>query len=131
MAVLMGESGRSYTTLPIDVTVGFPQSFQVTFEQRTYRFFLYVDIESSLLAGDTGDLFDLPMSNAFLVARVDQQNPDGTSATVFLRKVVPEMEYLSGDIALYFPSQTVARMNLNGRGDFGSYVVGGIASRWA
>lgn len=124
-------SGRTYTALPIDATQGFPQAFSFVLDSVTYFFSFYVDIEAGLLANQDTDLFDLPTTTAFLVARVDVENPDGTRSPIFLRKVVPELEYVTGNIALYFPEQTVARQNLNGQGEFGSVVSGGIAARWA
>lgn len=124
-------SGRVYTALPIDATQGFPQVFSFVFNTITYVFSLYVDVGAAALAESSDDLFDLPSENAFLVTRVDTANSDGSRATVFVRKLVPELEYLTGDIALFFPQQTVARENLNGQGEFGSVVIGGIASRWA
>jgi len=124
-------SGRSYTLLPIDATKGFPQGFSFVFDSVTYFFSLYVDIDAALLTDQSVDLFQLPSKAAFLVGRVDRENPDSTRSTIFLRKLVPELEYEAEDIALFFPQQTVARQNLNGQGEFGSVVMGGIAPRWA
>jgi hypothetical protein len=53
--------------------------------------------------------------------------PDGTQQTVFLRKVVPSLEYRAGGLALTFPTQIVSWHNLNNAGNFGSNVVGGVA----
>jgi hypothetical protein len=82
-------------------------------------------------AGDriqfTNELMALPDPQRFLVARVDVLAPDGTAQTVFLRKVVPSLEYRAGGLGLYFPTQIVARRNLNGVGNFGSNVVGWVA----
>lgn len=131
MAVLTGNSGRTYTSLPIDAQAGFPQSFALQMEDgNSYRFTLYVDVDATVLAAATAPLA-LPTTNAFLVVRVERLSTDGTSRIVFLRKVVPEQEYLAENIALMFPTQIVAQQNINGQGDFGSHVVGGIASRWA
>jgi hypothetical protein len=95
-----------------------------------YRFTLYVDADASVLAAADAPI-TLPLTNAFLVVRVDRLASDGSTQTVFLRKVVPEQEYLAENIALMFPTQIVAAQNINGQGDFGTLVVGGIASRWA
>jgi hypothetical protein len=122
-------SGRTYTALPIDPTKGFPQSFSFTFNTVNYLFTLYVDIEAKLLANWTDDFLSLPGQSAFLVARVDTTATDGSLDTVFLRKIVPELEYEIGNIALYFPQQTISPQNLNGQGEFGSIVAGGIALR--
>jgi hypothetical protein len=66
-----------------------------------------------------------------MVVRAERLSSDGTSQIVFLRKVVPEQEYLAENLALMFPTQIVAKENINGQGDFGSQVTGGIAPRWA
>lgn len=131
MGVINSQSGRSYSPLPIDGTLGFPQSFSSTFGGKTYHFFMYVDIEASLLNSSTANLLQLPTSKAFLVVQVEKENRDNTRTIIFLRKVVPNLEYVAENIALTFPTQIVARSNLNGRGDFRSVVVGGIADRWA
>src|SRR5258708_4307526 len=124
-------SGRAYTALPIDTTRGFPQAFSFAFNSVTYIFTLYVDIDASLLADPGMNLVQLPTETAFLVARVDRENTDNTRSTIFLRKLIPDLEYEAESIALFFPQQTVARQNLNGQGEFGSLVLGGIAPRWA
>jgi hypothetical protein len=83
-------------------------------------------------AGDliqfTNELMVLPDAQRFLVVRVDVVGADGTAQPVFLRKVVPSLEYRSGGLGLYFPTQIVARRNLNGVGNFGSNVIGGVTS---
>jgi hypothetical protein len=70
----------------------------------------------------------LPDAQRFLVVRADILGTDGTTQTVFLRKVVPSLEYSVRGIGLYFPTQIVARRNLNGVGSFGSNIVAGVAS---
>ncbi|HZY84020.1 MAG TPA: hypothetical protein VFE78_04270 [Gemmataceae bacterium] len=148
MDPLVGTSGRVYAPLPADGDRGFPQSFPLVFAGTTYQFLLYVDASPSLLADKTQVLdlpyprglppgvtppvaFDLPVPEAFLVVRVDQGLPDGSSQLLFVRKVVPGLEYEAGAIALTFPTQLVAVQNLNGQGAFGSQITGGIAPRWA
>jgi hypothetical protein len=148
MGPLVGQSGRTYAPLPVDADQGFPQAFPVVFAGATYRFRLYVDAAPALLA-DKGAVLDLPLPRAvtagaigpvafalpapeaFLVVRVDQDQPGGGSRLLFVRKVVPGLEYEAGAIALTFPTQLVAVKNINGRGPFGSRVTGGIAARWA
>ncbi len=76
-------------------------------------------------------LLDLPYPEAHLIVRVDLENPDATREAIFSRKVITGQEYEAGDIALTFSSQVVAVGNLNGQGDLGSMIIGGIASRWA
>jgi hypothetical protein len=123
-------SGRDYAPLPLDATRGFPQSFPMLFGGRTYYFGLYVNVAAERL-GDPEGVLELPAQEAFLVVRVEREEAGGGRETIFLRKVVPGLEYECGDIALVFPAQRVARRNLNGQGDFGSAVAGGIAARWA
>jgi hypothetical protein len=130
MDTLTGSSGRTYTSLPIDARRGLPQSFPFQWNAASYQFTLYVDIDSDVLDGVVSVL-PLPSQSAFLVVRVERLRPDGTSSVVFVRKVVPELEYQAENIALYFPTQVIVRDNINGSGDFGSQVAGGITSRWA
>jgi len=122
-------SGRAYTALPIDATKGFPQSFSFTFNTVNYFFTLYVNIDARLLAAWTDDFLNIPSPSAYLVARVDVSATDGSPDTIFLRKVVPELEYETGNVALFFPQQSIFPQNLNGQGEFGSVVTGGIALR--
>jgi hypothetical protein len=201
MDALVGASGRTYTLLPIDSNRGFPQSFPILFEGRSYQLRLYVNVPADLLhdqrmalasAVNTGDasitvtstvgfptrapfrvridrevlvitamtgsvwtvtrgadsttpaahisgtlavytitVLDLPSPEACLVVHVIVELPDATQQPIFLRKVVPGLEYEVENIALIFPQQRVAVSNLNGVGDFGSQVIGGIAARWA
>jgi hypothetical protein len=131
MDALTGISGRTYAPLPIDARRGFPQSFPYqTSDGASYQFTLYVDIDSTVLEG-VASVLPLPSQSAFLVARVERLLPDGTSRIVFMRKVVPELEYQAENIALMFPQQVIVKDNINALGDFGSQVVGGVAPRWA
>lgn len=129
MTTLAGSSGRTYTLLPIDGNLGFPQAFLMLFAGRAYRFRLYVNAPASLLE-DRSLVLDLPAQEASLVVQVEVESPDGTRQPIFLRKVLPEFEYETDAIALIFPQQRVAVQNLNGQGAFGSQVAGGIGARW-
>jgi hypothetical protein len=130
MDALTDTRTRSYTPLPIDPAKGFPQTFSMLFGGRTYHFTLYANIAAARLNPRAVHL-ELPADSAFLVVRVEREERGGVRETIFLRKVVPGMEYETGDIVLTFPQQRVAVANLNGKGEFGSQVSGGIASRWA
>jgi len=131
MDALTGTSGRTYAPLPIDARRGFPQSFPFQMNDgSSYQFTLYVDIDSNVLES-TASALPLPSQAAFLVVRVERLLPDGTTRIVFMRKVVPELEYQAENIALMFPQQVIVKDNINALGEFGSQVVGGIASRWA
>lgn len=122
-------SEQIFTPLPIDSTRGFPQSFPFQFGERTYQFWFYVNVAANQLQDKT-DFIPLPTQEAFLVVRVERENADGTRETIFLRKVVPNLEYETENIVLTFPQQQISRSNLNGQGNFGSQVTGGIAQRW-
>jgi hypothetical protein len=124
--MITGASGRSYDPLPIDNTAGLPQSFPYLLNGVRYQFAIYADVPESAL-GPIDELMVLPDGKRFLVVRADQLAADGTQRTVFLRKVVPSLEYRADGLMLTFPTQIVARRNLNGVGNFGSNVIGGVA----
>lgn len=125
--MITGASGRTYDPLPIDNTAGFPQQFPLLLNGVNYQFRIYVDAPEATL-GPIDELMVLPDAQRFLVVRVNVLAADGTARTVFLRKVVPSLEYRAGSLALTFPTQIVARRNLNGVGNLGSNVIGGVAS---
>ena len=124
---IVGPSGRSYDPLPIDNSGGFPQSFPLSLNGVNYQFSLYVNAPESSL-GDMSEPMVLPDANRFLVVRADLIGSDGSTQTIFLRKVTPSQEYQAGQMGLFFPTQTVVRQNLNQTGAFGSNVVGGVTS---
>jgi hypothetical protein len=126
--MITGASGRIYDPLPIDNTAGFPQRFPFLLNGVRYQFALYVNT-SEIALGTIDELMVLPDAQRFLVVRVDVLGADGNQQTVFLRKVVPSLEYRAGALALTFPTQIVARRNLNNVGNFGSNVVGGVAQQ--
>jgi hypothetical protein len=128
---LVGESGRTYESLPVDGTRGFPQSFPYLLNGRTYHFTFYVNVAAGLLAAPPAELPAMPATEAFLVARVEREVSGGGRELVVARKIVPSVEYEAAEIALLFTDYRVARRNLNGRGEFGSSVTGGIALRWS
>lgn len=121
---------RNFTPLPIDETRGFPQTFPLLFDGRTYHFRLYANVAAARL-NESGSLIELTAEDAFLVVQVELEAGGGGRETIFRRKVVPGLEYEVENIVLVFTGQRVARGNLNGQGEYGSQVVGGIARRWA
>lgn len=129
MDVLIGKSGTSFTPLPIDAVQGFPQSFPFLFEGRTYHFNLYADVAAHILDARP-EFIDVPASEAFLVVRVERELEDATRELIFTRKILPQLEYEVENIKLLFAEQRLARENLNGSGDHGTQVIGGIARRW-
>lgn len=128
MSILIGAVERTYTPLPIDVSRGFPQSFPLVFSNRNYRFRLYVNAPAALIKDKT-QIFDLPSPDIFLVVQIEIELSSGIRQPIFLRKVVPDIEYEADNIVLIFPQQRIAVKNLNGQGDFGSQVTGAIALR--
>jgi hypothetical protein len=124
--MITGASGRNYEPLPIDNTAGFPQRFPFLLNGVRYQFTLYVNVPEAAL-GSFDEVMVLPDAQRFLVVRVEVLGPDGAQQTVFLRKVVPSLEYRAGALALTFPKQIVARRNLNNVGNFGSNIIGGMA----
>ena len=124
--MITGASGRSYDPLPIDNAAGFPQRFPFLLNGVRYQFAVYVDVPEAAL-GTMDELMVLPDASRFLVVRADVLMQDGSQQTVFLRKVVPSLEYRAGALALVFPTQVVARRNLNNAGNFGTNVVAGVA----
>ena len=125
---ITGASCRVYDPLPIDNAAGFPQSFPFLLGRVSYQFTVYADVPQAAL-GPIDELMTLPDAARFLVVRADVLAADGSRRTIFLRKVVPSLEYLAGALALTFPTQIVARRNLNNAGTYGSNVVGGVAAR--
>src|SRR6266704_5722525 len=110
---------REFEPLPVAGRNGFPQSFPLLFRGKNYRFSVYVNVAADVLPRDGGAL-PVPDQRAFVVARVERVEFDGALRTILLRKVLPNVEYVAGDIALRFPELRVVRENLNGRGDYGS-----------
>lgn len=127
---MTGPSGRTFTDLPIDGMRGFPQEFPFLFEGRTYHFRLYVNALRETMADKTATL-ELPAEDAALIVRIEKQGDAGDRTTIFLRKVVPGLEYDAENVSVTFPDQRVAIGNLNGTGDLGTQVTGGVRSRWA
>jgi hypothetical protein len=125
--MITGRSGRTYDPLPIDNAAGFPQRFPFLLNGVSYQFSVYANIPESRL-GPLDELMHLPDEQRFLVVRVDVPGADGTLKTLFLRKVAPSLEYRAGGLMLTFPKQVIARRNLNNPGNFGSNVIGGVAS---
>lgn len=119
----------SFTPLPINLVRGFPQSFPFLFDGRTYHFTLYVNVAAHLL-DDRPEFISVPTDEAFLVCRVEHELADTTREVIFLRKIVPQLQYEAENIKLLFSEHRIARDNLNGQGEHGTQLVGGIARRW-
>jgi hypothetical protein len=121
---------RTYLQLPINADEGFPQSFRLSFNGTVYQVLLYVNVlEDGPATPDADGFYSLPTSGAFMVMRVLREDTEGT-VTIFLRKLVSNLEYEAAELAFVFRQMQVARSNLNGIGSFGSQVIGGIATRW-
>ncbi len=120
---------RIFLRLPINADEGFPQTFQLTFHQKSYQFLLYVNALEREAELPDDYVFHLPEPGAFMVMRVARAGP-GESQVIFQRKLVLNLEYEADEVAFVFRTLEVAKGNLNGAGAFGSQVIGGIASRW-
>lgn len=129
MEGLTSKFGTSFTLLPINTARGFPQSFPFLFDGRTYHFTFYVNVSANILTSRL-QFIPVPTDEAFLVVKVEHELPNATRETIFVRKVVPHLEYEAGDIKLLFSEQQIARDNLNGQGEHGTKLIGGIARRW-
>ncbi|ADB53373.1 hypothetical protein [Conexibacter woesei] len=120
-----------YSPLPISPDEGFPQSFRLAFAGRAYVVALYVNASERLLGTLPEEaVLELPQEEAHLVARIARESELPEPRVVFQRKLVPQLEYTAGDLALRFDELRVAKRNLNGHGSYGSRVSGGIALRW-
>ncbi|HYQ62566.1 hypothetical protein [Actinophytocola sp.] len=117
----------TFLRLPINAADGFPQAFRLAVAGRTYRFQLYANVAEELLDTATGPL-ELPARGAFLVLSVDREEPAGLT-TILRRKLVPGITYQAAELALTFPTMLLDPRNLNGVGEFGSRVIGGVAPR--
>jgi hypothetical protein len=120
---IIGAPTDAFDTLPIDNSAGLPQSFPYLRDGVRYQFALYVNAPDTAL-GPIDGLMKLPDATRYLVVRVDTVAADGTRQTLLLRKVVPSLLYQAGRLLLAFPTQIVARRNLNGAGNFGTNIVG-------
>lgn len=129
MDTLTGKSGKTFLPLPINEEQGFPQSFPLLFEGRTYHFNFYVNAAAHILA-KRPEFIEVPTEEAFLVLRLEREVADAAREVIFLRKIVPDLEYEAEELELFFTKQKIARDNLNGSGPHGTQVVGGIARRW-
>jgi hypothetical protein len=129
MDILTGQSGKTFLPLPINAEQGFPQSFPLLFDGRTYHFNFYVNAAAHILA-KRPEFIEVPTEEAFLVLRLEREVGDAAREVIFLRKIVPDLQYEAEELALFFTEQKIARDNLNGSGAHGTQVVGGIARRW-
>jgi hypothetical protein len=118
----------TFFALPIDPADGFPQAFRLSLGGRTYQFRLYASVSEEVLEAAAGDLLELPAPGAYLVLRVDREEPAGL-APILRRKLVPGVTYRAAELALTFPTMVLDPRNLNGAGAFGSRVTGGVALR--
>jgi hypothetical protein len=118
----------AFLRLPINADEGFPQAFRLTVGGQLYRFELYANVAEELLDPVPASPFDLPVPGAFLVLRVDREEPTGL-VPLLRRKLVPQLVYEADELALTFTTMRVDPRNINGSGAFGSSVIGGVALR--
>lgn len=120
-----------FLRLPVNPDEGFPQSFRLSFEGRSYVFGFQVTIAEEVLPdvntpAGLNAVVSLPGDGAFLVVTVVRE---GTAEGVSLlrRKVIPGVVYRAGELALVFRTIRIALGNLHGVGRWGSEVVAGVA----
>jgi hypothetical protein len=114
-----------YLRIPIDADRGFPQTFGLSVEEKTYQLSLSVTvIDEGLLEAD--EPLEMPQRAAYAVLTVT----DG-ERTLLRRKVAPYVEYEADELAFVFTEVAVHPGNINGSGAFGSRITGGVAARWA
>ncbi|MFF3877193.1 hypothetical protein [Streptomyces sp. NPDC001978] len=126
-------SAPRFLRLPVDPDEGFPQSFRLAFEGRSYVFGFQVTIAREVLpAADTPEdlrtVMTLPDDGAFLEMTVVRETPAG-GTTLLRRKVIPGMVYRAGELALLVRTIRIALGNLHGFGRYGSELVAGVALR--
>jgi hypothetical protein len=126
-------SAPQFLRLPVDPDEGFPQSFRLAFEGRSYVFGFLVNIAQEVLpAADTAEglsaAMTLPRDGAFLVMTVVREDPGGGTA-LLRRKVIPGLVYRAGELALVVRTIRIALGNLHGFGRYGSELVAGVALR--
>ncbi|WP_326673418.1 hypothetical protein [Streptomyces canus] len=124
-------SEPSFLRLPVNPDEGFPQSFRLSFEGRSYVFGLQVTIAEEVLpdayaSAGLNAVVDLPDDGAFLVVTVVREGV-AEGVTLLRRKVIPGLVYRAGELALVFRTVRIALGNLNGYGRWGSEVVAGVA----
>jgi hypothetical protein len=126
-------STLNFLRLPVNPDEGFPQSFRLAFGNRSYVFGLAVNIAEEVLPDPTtpdglAAAITLPAPGAYLVLTVVRD--DVTGGTVLLRrKVIPDLIYHAGELALVVRSVRIAIGNLHGSGAYRSDVVAGVALR--
>lgn len=121
---------RTYFQLPINPDEGFPQSFQLNFNNQVYQIMFYVNALETEEPRPDDYIYDLPEAGAYMVMHAARQTPEGLQV-IFQRKLVLNLEYEAAEVAFLFRTIRVAKQNLNGVGAFGSQVIGGIGARWA
>jgi hypothetical protein len=124
-------SDPRFLRLPVNPDEGFPQSFRLSFEGRSYVFGLQVNVAEEVLPDPDGTeglyaVVSLPGDGAFLAVAVVREGPDGEES-LLRRKVVPGMIYRAGELTLTFRTIRIALGNLHGFGRWGSEVVAGVA----
>jgi hypothetical protein len=129
-----------FVQLPVDPDQGLPQAISSTLGSVRYDFGIYANIDAP--EDDPPEtLYDLASPGpsqrpaappGHLVLRVVRPGPTGPSV-ILLRKLVPEPDlvHYGAELAFKVTRAVIARGNLNGRGQFGSQVLVGVAQRWA
>ena len=128
-------SGRTYQPLPLAPDASFPARIPTSAAGQSILVLLYASIAAERFETDEAVL-PLDGPDAYLVMRVALDPPDAPRRTLLIRKVALNVEYDCGPVFITFPGAPhvednlrVARLNLNGTGQHGTRIVGGIAPR--
>lgn len=125
-------------SLPVVADDGFPQSFLLALDGRTYRVDLHVDVPEHVLGHDgpvdpraTLDVVGSATASApaILVAAVVRQDEDGGTTTLLRRRLLPGQVHHAGELVLVLDEVRVAVGNLNGAGAFGSVLRARVGTR--
>lgn len=101
---------RTYFQLPINADEGFPQSFQLNFDNQVYQLMLYVNALETETQRPDDYIYNLPEADAYMVMQVAQQTPEGPQV-IFQRKLVLNLEYEAAEVAFLFRSIKVSSPN--------------------
>ncbi len=114
-------------SLPVEPADGFPQSFLLGVDDRTYRIELYVDVPEHALdpGADPRTPLDLVGSaerpaQGMLVGVVVRESADGSPVQLLRRRLLPGLVYVAAELVVVVDELRVAVGNLNGAGSFGS-----------
>jgi hypothetical protein len=132
-AIPYKDESLSYMTLPASGDDGFPQVFLLDLGGTVYRLTFgvsYSDPSLVLSPQYSGTLFDLPDSELGLCLslRVEQEDQTGPNRLLGVSRLVLDAPVAIGPLRFRFSRITIAQANLAGPGQFGSELIGEVAT---